>query len=225
MVLVTTNCNRHGHPEFVLEADEAAVPADQLRDLARTVEGMVAAGSAFRPEQTFQVGWMLTLVRRHADGVRLTLAEPDMREMPIRWVGGVTRTLRQMMLQVYMLDSVGLRDEADFPSVQHALLACTHYADADFFLERFAPRGPADTGWFVGCTRADHRHNDPANLRLVSAYEAYLHQRGIQGFAAFPVGSQVVVQRGGIEIARGGAPLKIVERSLLDEWGKRGGRE
>jgi hypothetical protein len=224
MVVATTRCARHGHAEFLLEADEARVPDIYLRNIADTIERMVAGGSAFKSGQTFQVGWMLTLVRPHADGTHLTLAEPDMQVMPIRWVGGVTHTLRQMMLQLFMLDSVGLRHEIDLPTVQHSLIACTHYADTDFFMERGRAGDAADTGWFLGCTRDDHDHNDPASLHRLSLYEALLRQRGIQGLAAFPIGSQIVVRRTGVEFAQNGKPLKIVKDSFLDTWMKNEGR-
>jgi hypothetical protein len=144
--------------------------------------------------------------------------------MPIRWVNGVTHTLRQMMLQLFMLDSVGLRDEIDLPTIRQSLIACTHYADADFFMARDNTGDGTVSGWFVGCTREDHDHNDPANLHRVSLYEAYLRQRAIQGFVAFPAGSQIVAMRQmDLGLARNGRPLEIVPGSFLDAWFKNQG--
>jgi hypothetical protein len=224
MVIATTQCIAYRHPEFVLEADEALVPIVYLRKIADTIEQMVAGGSIFKVDQTFRVGWMMTLVRSHGDGNRLTLAEPDMQTTPIRWVDGITQTLRQMMLQLFMLDSVGLRDEIDLPTIQHSLIACAHYRDADFYMERGEATPAVDTGWFVGCTRGDHDHNAPANLHCISLYEAYLHQRGILAFAAFPVGSQILVTRErGPVISRHGKHIEIVAGSFLDDWFKKGG--
>jgi hypothetical protein len=224
MEIVTAECGRVAHREFVLEADPSHVPEASLRDIGRTLEQMVAGRSVFEPGQTFQIGWMLTLVQPLGDN-RLTLAEPDMRTIPIRWVRGITHTLRQMRLQSSMLDSFGLREEADIPGAQHSLLVCNHYADPEFFMQRTALSGEADTGWFVACTRGGHDHNDPENLRRISMYEAYVNQRAIQPFAVFPFGSQIFVSpEDGLEVWRRGAPLNVMGGSLLDRWFAKEGR-
>jgi hypothetical protein len=219
MRITTTRCKAHNHPEFVLEAD-SQVPDSHLIDLAQTMEEMVAAGSVFRPEQTFEVGWMTTQVARF-DAARLTLLEPDMKAMPIRWVPGVTETLRHKMVHVFTLDSFSLRDEMTMASIRQAMIVCTGYAVAEFFMARSEPRD-RDSGWFVGCLDKDHDHNDPANLRCVSLYEAYLQQPGIQNFPLFPVGTMVVNDREkGLTVLKDDEPLRLVPGSFLDAWLKR----
>jgi hypothetical protein len=223
MIMATAKCAGYRHPEFVLEADTSRVPPSYLEDAAHTIEKMVASGSVFNPGQTFQIGWMITQVQARDDS-RLTLQEPDMHAMPIRWVAGITETLRQMMVQLFALDSVSLRSQMNFPSVRHALLVCSHYDDAGFFMERFPPSetNPADTGWYIGCTRNDHDHNDSQNLRMVSVYEAFLRQPRICGFMAFPSGSQIIMAQGQeLVIRRNGAKLSIVPGSYLAELQKK----
>ena len=228
MVIVTETCRRHGHPEFVLEADEAHVPAIYLENVAQTVQRMVAQGSVFRAGETFQIGWMLTRVESYGSAGnpartdRLTLFEPDMKAMPIRFVPGITETLRQMMLQLFMLDSVSLRAEIDLPTVQQSLVACTRYAEPAFYLSRSEPTDPNDSGWFVGCLADDHDHHQPANLTRVSAYEAFLRQPAIQGFLAFPRESLIAIDpRAGVRIYRGERELQVEAGSFLDAWTKR----
>ncbi len=218
MIISTTKCENFGHPEFVLEADESAVPDIYIRELVETIEHMVADGTVFQVAETFQIGWMLTRVQEKGPRL-LTLEEPDMRSLPIQWIPSVTDTLRQKMLQVFMLDSVELRHEMQIPSIQQSLIACTHYTDCDFFMTRSKSTNERDSGWFVGCREHRHDHNDPGNLRCVSLYEAYLGQRGIQGFVTFPVGATVVVDRkNGVTIFNKGEPLGIVPGSFLDTW-------
>jgi hypothetical protein len=225
MVIVTDTCRQHGHPEFVLEADEAHVPAIYLENIAQTVQRMVAQGSVFRPGETFQIGWMLTRVEPY-DGDRLTLAEPDMKSLPIRFVPGISQTLRQMMLQLFMLDSVSLRAEIDIPTAQQSLIACKDYAGAAFSMNRLAPTDAADSGWFVGCLADGHDHHNPANLTRVSAYEAFLRQPAIQGFLAFPRESLIAIDpRAGVRIYKGERELKAEAGSFLEAWMKRMGAE
>jgi hypothetical protein len=218
MIISTTKCEEFGHPEFVLEADASVVPDIYVRNLVETIECMVKEGSCFRPGETFQIGWMLTRVQ--GQGPRqLTLEEPDMRSMPIQWIPGVTHTLRQKMLQVFMLDSVGLRHQMQIPTIRQSLIACTRYTDGDFFMTRSENNNERDSGWFVGCLDGGHDHNEAGNLRCISLYEAYLGQRGIQGFVTFPVGATVLIDgKQGVTILNGAEPLGIVPGSFLDTW-------
>ena len=190
MDLVTTQCGRYGHAEFLLQAEGPAAEAS-LVELSRGLENMVAGGSKFRPGQSFLVGWMLTQVVQH-DRDLLTLHEPDMQSMPVRLVAGITQTLQSMMVQKFTLESVGLADQMDLPSAQHYLTVCDRFQGQGFFMVRRAPPEPADSGWFLGCLDARHNHRDPAVTTPISVYEAYLSQRFIVGFLGFPSGSMIV---------------------------------
>lgn len=220
MRISTTKCRQFGHPEFELEADDAHVPSIYLTDVIKIIEGIVASGSIFKHGQTFQIGWGLTLVQKC--GEMLSLAEPDMESFPIKWSDGITNTLQQMMLQLFMLDSVGLRQEMDAPSIRHSLVACNHYDEPSFFMSRSQGDGGSDSGWFVGCLNDKHDHQDSDNLTCVSLYEAFLHQRAIEGFVSFPVDSVIEVDRvKGLKVLTGGTELNVLPGSFLDEWFKR----
>jgi hypothetical protein len=222
MRITTNECGQFGHPEFVLEADEAQVPSTYLTDVAQTIEAMVASGSIFKSGQQFQIGWGLTLVE--ASGERLSLTEPDMASFPIKWTKGITNTLRQMMLQLFMLDSVALRQEMDAPSILQSLIACNRYREPNFFISRSQGSGDSDSGWFVGCLNEAHDHQDAANLRCISIYEAFLNQRALEAFASFPVGSVIAIDRdNGIRVFREDSEIDIVPGSFLDEWSRKQG--
>ena len=53
MIIITSKCGGLGHGEFILEADESAVPDLYLRELAETVEHLVAEGSNERDSGWF----------------------------------------------------------------------------------------------------------------------------------------------------------------------------
>ena len=219
MRIATTKCNQFGHPEVVLESDESQVPDVYLKNVVETLETMVASGSVFSPEQLFQIGWGVTLVK--SAGNMLSLVEPDMEAFPFKWTKGITNTLRQMMVQLFMLDSVGLREQMDAPSFCESLVVCNHYNESNFFMSRSEGSGGTDSGWFIGCLNDDHSHDDEGNLKCVSVYEAFLNQRGVQGFASFPVGSMIVVEPGNqIRVYNEDVELDIVSGSFLDEWFK-----
>jgi hypothetical protein len=225
VIIVTETCRQHGHPEFVLEADEAHVPSIYLQSVAQTLQRMVAQGSVFRPGETFQIGWMLTRVESYG-GDRLTLVEPDMKSLPVRFVPGVSETLRQMMLQLFMLDSVSLRAEIDIPTLRQSILACNRYAEPAFYKTSYDTTEPADSGWFVGCLADDHDHQQPANLTRVSRYEAFLRQPAIQGFLAFPRDSLIAIDpRAGVRIYKQERELKVEAGSFMEAWMRRMGTD
>jgi hypothetical protein len=216
MQLVTSQCRRYGHAEFCLQADDS-VPGEYLQHAAQTVEQMVARGSQFRPGQTFQIGWMWTQVMQH-DATYLTLHEPDMRSMPIQWVPGITETLRTMMIQLFTLDSVSLRGQMDAPHVRQFVLACNRFHEPEFRMIRMPAEEAADSGWFLSCADDRHDHQRQANIVTLSVYEAWLSQRYIQGFVAFPVGSMISMDRhSGLQISLHDRPLRIVPGSYLDQ--------
>jgi len=221
MIITTTACDKFGHPEFILEADTSQVPDTYLRDIAKSLEGMVAQGSVFRSGQTFQIGWVQTQVRDH-EGGRLTLVEPDMRAVPVQWVPGITETLRQLMLQIFMLDSVSLRPKLNMPSMTQSLIACSRYTEPSFFMTRTKAIDKTDCGWFIGCLDQHHDHKESANLQRVSLYEAFVQQRGIQGLVSFPVGAMIVVERLSVfAIYLDGKKLAFKDGSFLDQAAKK----
>ena len=216
MDLVTTQCRSYGHPEFLLQAEGPAAEAS-LVEWSRGLESMVAGGSRFRPGQSFLVGWMLTQVVQH-DRDHLTLHEPDMQSMPVRWVPGITQTLQSMMVQKFTLESVGLADRMDLPSAQHYLTVCDGFDGRGFFMARRAGQEPTDSGWFVGCLDPRHNHRDAAITRPVSVYEAYLSQRFIVGFLGFPPGSMIVADpASGVRLTLNNQPLNVLPGSYLDQ--------
>ncbi len=217
MIVSTTRCKDYGHPEFVLEMDDRAVPHQHVSQVIETIEGMVARGSVFTPGETFQIGWMITRVQRYDEG-RLTLFEPDMRTFPMAFVPGVTGTLRQMMLQLSFIDSLAVpRGDMDIPSVCQSAVACKKYPGArSLLLLRGKPHGPRDSGWFIGCLDEDHNHEGKDNLVLVSLYEAFLKQNQIQGWMAFPAETAIALQDGDTpKVFRDGKELGIVTDSFL----------
>jgi hypothetical protein len=217
MEIITARCSEFRHREFILRADETVVRDVYLTNAAQTVEAMVAAGEVFQPDETFQFGWMTAKIV--AEGSNLAFVEPDMQSFPIKWVPGLTETLRTQILQLFMLDSVSLRSEMEIPSIQESLIVCKRYDQSNFFMSRSVHENPTDSGWFVGCMGGRHDHNNPDNLKCISLYEAFLNQRGIQGFVSFPVGSMIVSsKKEGISIAKDGQNLDIVSGSFLDSW-------
>lgn len=218
MIVATHRCADHGHAEFVLQVDPSAVPEQHIEQIIQTLEGMVAHGSVFAPGQTLQVGWMVTQVQRH-DKMRLTLFEPDMRSLPVKYVPGVTETLRQMMLQLFVIDSFGVpRNDMDIPSIRQSVVVCDKYQDASgILLMRGKAQDQSDSGWFIGCLDKDHDHQNTQNLAKIPLYDAFLNRNAIQGWMAFPSGTFIALQgEQPPQVVRDGKELIILPDSFLD---------
>lgn len=216
MHLVTTQCRRYGHQEFLLQAEGPAAET-YLAEWSQGLESMVASGSKFQPGQSFLVGWMLTQVVQH-DRDHLTLHEPDMQSMPVRWVPGITQTLQSTMVQRFTLESVSLSDRMTLPSAQQYLAVCNRFHGQGFFMVRRDPQEATDSGWFVGCLDPRHNHHDSAVTGPMSVYEAFLKQRFIVGFLGFPPGSMIVADpASGLRLTLNNQALNVVPGSYLDQ--------
>ena len=76
-----------------------------------------------------------------------------METFPIKWVPGITHTLRQKMLQVFMLDSVSLRQQMQMPTIVQSLIACTRYTTPNFLMLRSNPSNEKRFGVVCGMSR------------------------------------------------------------------------
>ncbi len=173
MALVrTSTCVRYRHPEFRLTYDPTVVhvEGDVMRFIS-WLEDSVAQGTRYLAGQTCQVGWAVTEVR-HCENGDLSLWEPNMQHMPIVWSECVSYTLAHMRLQKDVVDSILSAEDLSFPYMCESALICTRLGQSEgLLLERSEPSG-ADSGWFCGCRDQDHDHDNPAELRRVSLYEA-----------------------------------------------------
>jgi hypothetical protein len=214
--LRTKTCRRHGHPEFRISYDPAVVVVpEDVKWLLGWLEKTVADGTRYTPGQTCQVGWMVTEVRQHEDG-ELSIWEPDMRHLPIEWADSVSYTLAHLRAQKDVVESVLGADDMTLPSIRQSAIMCTRLGrDEGMVLERVAPSG-ADSGWFCGCSDEDHDHNDVAELRRVSLYEAAVrHAPQIVPYLALPAGVLVGIEAGKPVVFRDGKSLAFRSGSYL----------
>jgi hypothetical protein len=213
-VLRTTTCALHGHPEFRIAYDPAVVIADDVKWLLGWLEGSVAGGARYAAGQTCQIGWAITQVRH--DGDDLTICEPDMRHLPIAWSESVSCTLVHLRAQKDVVESVLGPGDLSFPSMRESAVICNRVGRGeDLVMERVEPAG-ADSGWFFGCREVGHDHNDAAELRRVSLYEAVVgHAPQTVPYLALPPGILVGVGPGAPAMFHQGEPLYPRPRSYL----------
>jgi hypothetical protein len=188
MIARTTGCFRYAHPEFSVSYDPSVVIQPDVDWLVRTLETAVASGQRFEDGQLFQVGWIVTLIRRNADAT-LSLLEPRPHVSPIQWQESVDLTLVHCRLQKDVADSVGLLDSISFPSLRLGCIACTRYGSAEgLLLDRTSTTSADDSGWYLGCDDETHDHQDPSNLLCVSLWEAVVKDGRAIPYLALPPG-------------------------------------
>jgi hypothetical protein len=166
----TTFGAEYGHPEFLLEYNEEQVSATALALLERKLTTAVRAGVEIKEDGFLPVGIMICRTRFEAG--RWVLLEPDMVSTPMQFVRSVTTTALFLAQQESVLGSLGRRRGvvADSPLMLDSALICTEIDHGLGVLER-QKSNLRDTGWFVGCDRIGHDHNDPNSLLRVSVYD------------------------------------------------------
>ena len=169
--LRTNSCRRFGHPEFRLWFDTEGTIVSDVHWLLETLEALVALGHRHADGESFQVGWIVCLLRETAES-ELSLLEPDMGHLPVQWRDSVTHTLLHLRLQRDTFASYFSSADPSFPSMVESRLVCSRLdATTMPMLSRFDPAGH-DSGWWFGCADPAHDHNDPGELRRVSLFEA-----------------------------------------------------
>ena len=219
-IVETTQCSGYDHPEFRFAVDTRQLIDVDVQFLRTTLEGWVAAGERFAAGETIQLGSGVLMIRANGDGT-LSLLEPDFASMPIQWRDSVTTTLGHFRLQKDTLESFFDPGQLAFPSVRHSCVACTRLdATANLVMERSEWSAPS-TGWFIGCSDESHDHNSPAELELVSIYEALLRNSAALPYLAFPLGT--LLQTGAPPfVFFGGKPLAARPGSFVADALARG---
>jgi hypothetical protein len=181
----TTGCTRHGHPEFSLQLARTVVPGVE-RMLVSYLEGEVARGKRFEPDQTIQLGWSTLRVIDRRDGT-LGLEE---RSDPETWVETVDRTLHQTWYQKEVASSLGLSERLAFPRQDQAAMVseCTLRASA-WLLTRLDAGDESFSGWSIACAE-DHDHGNRAFPPLLALATRLPF---VTQFLALPTGIAVLV--------------------------------
>jgi len=188
----TTECTRHGHVEFTIQY-ENPMPESIVNWLIKFLEGDVAAGAAYKADETLQVGWMICKLLSRSDET-LGICEPDFKAMPVNWTESVTRTLFHLFTQKSVAESVDM--DFQFPSYLNTGIVCTDlYSGTGFLMSRDEPskNNENDSGWFFGCRNRDHNHNSADTLRLTTLYECAVRKPSIIQYLALPVRTTVAV--------------------------------
>lgn len=216
-IVRTTECQRQRHPEFRLSFDSTQVVDPDVMWLLGFLTKNVASGIQYKPDQLFQIGWMILKVHSNEEGT-LSLFEPDFEDLPIRFIDSVTQTLVHLRLQKSVLESVAMEDSVTFPSLLQSALTCTRSKDrADFLMERFESSAN-DSGWYLGCLDNDHDHNDPTNLKRLSLYELACGRPACVPFVALPPQSVVEAKANDFGLRFKGQSLVARENSFLKRY-------
>jgi hypothetical protein len=212
----TSRCHLSAHPEILVSYAESGVIPDDVDNLIRTLEAMVATGSVFAPGETIQVGWLYDQFREQGQGV-LTLYEPDLKAFPVSWVPGITNTLVTKRLQLDVADSFGLREQAEFTTFRHSCLICSQFrAGIDFLMSRVSPEN-AISGWFIGCLDERHDHNSTNHLLCLSTYELITRVSSSPlSYLALPPDVVVEVKNELPRVALSDKPLEIARGSFVE---------
>ncbi|MGW0179860.1 immunity protein Imm33 domain-containing protein [Nocardia sp. NPDC003345] len=202
-----------GQAEFTLEYRPDPVYGPGVEWLAAGLEESIREGSRYPVGETVGIGWLDCYVMDRGDGT-LGLCEPDFTQVPMGLVAGTDRALEQLWFQREVAGSLGLGPELDFPNDRQYAMTCEAFGATDSVLMQRYPHGETESGWFIGCTGAVHRHTD-ATLRAATLYELAVVRPAIIGYLALPAGCSVVLSGGRPEIARGSTRLPSREGSLL----------
>ncbi len=216
----SSGCARHGHPEVTVTFAEPPLIPDGERLILGHVEAAVARGARFLPGETTAIGGHLVRFKAREDGT-LGVEEPEPAPKEA-WIEAVDRTVREVTLQKFVNESVGL--ELAFPPPRASLLVSRCAQGADAVTLTRADAGSAArglSGWGLTCAEA-HPHPEPFVLPLLalSALEP-----GLVPFLALPPGTVAQVSSGPAHVTFRGQAREPLEGSFLARRNERAARK
>ena len=193
MDYVTDRCSQFGHPEFVVSiSDKAKLDP---RWLLEFFENAVASGQKFLPQQTVQIGWMVT--KLFADeSRRLVIWEPIFRSVPIEWTKGVNNTIQHLLIQKSVASELHVGPL--FPSLLQAASVAPNLLLSDGAQELTLVRERPEknySGWQI-----QQRPQQKMEPRLISLFELGCRLPRIIPFLALPSGAAAVLSRDRIRL-------------------------
>ncbi|PCJ18635.1 MAG: hypothetical protein COB04_06905 [Gammaproteobacteria bacterium] len=214
----TTTCSEHNHPEFALSFDEELVLEEDVAWLLSSLQDLVAGGQTFTPGDSFQIGWLPTLIQERDDGL-LTIHEPDMKSIPVAHLPTVTFALLHIRWQKEVADSFDLDPDLQYPSARQSVLICDRLGQQPGFAMHRRAALPPNSGWIICCSDDTHDHKTEP-LKAVSLYELVI---GINAkslpFLALPEESQVLIEDQSICLNVEGLSQSLQKDSFLKSVG------
>ncbi len=185
----TKDVSHPGQQDIVINlSDESGIKPDWLLNF---FEQSIKAGARFRPDETIQIGWMLTILKETKNG-DLEVWEPQFDSMPIKWTRGVNNTIRHLILQKSVPELLGC--EPNFPSLQQAGITSQMFLDKpdEFIMSR--EMAGDDSGWAFRDAHEEITKETPCEYK--SLYELSLFCMQIIPFLALPDGTKVTKRHG-----------------------------
>lgn len=196
------------HPEILIwVGNEGVFSPDWLIEFFKS---QVMSGGIFQPDETVQIGWQLIKMVSDSKG-NLEVWEPSPDHVPIEWIRGATRTLRELMIQRAVCSIISV--EPVFPNLIESGVIPEPFQghESDFYMERDAAQG-SDSGWLLWEPQVER-----SGSRHCSLFEMALKQPRIIPFLALPPGVHVAWVHSLIEITFGETTVSSNSNEFLQQ--------
>lgn len=218
IVIETSGCARHGHPEFRIRYDDTLVGDRDLKYLVERLEAAVAEGTRFDEQpESLRIGWIANRVLPNDLG-SLTIQEPDMTHTPEWWIDSVNHSLIHRRIQRGVCSSVVGGDRVSFPSSRQLATVCENFGESDLVVMIRGEPDATHSGWTFGCGDPDHACGEPSCSVHVSLFEVVVgYEPKVMPYLALPAGVTVELRLEGPVVTLDGEPLSYRPGSMLDK--------
>jgi hypothetical protein len=214
-IIKTTKCENFNHPEFEICYDSDLIIKPDVEWLIEFLENQVRLGEVFEDNDTIQIGWMLSLLKRNNKGI-FEILEPDMQSLPIQWIKSVNTTLRHLRLQKDTAESLKLDHMIEFANIRSSAIVGKYFETSKtIVMERTVEEGN-DSGWFIGSAEHDIDYNDQKNLSQISLYELGCQRPDIVMYLALPPNINIIAGENLLEVKFQGEKIFPYPQSFLD---------
>jgi len=196
-------------PDLALERDARELFARLEQDFRSTAP--LDSGSHF------EHGWLTLRLHRHSENI-LSVQEPDLSGLPVRYVDSVTNALRHLAWQRACAATIGFKGVLAHPTMSDVAVLCPRLGRSRNFIMERGITTPNDSGWIIGCSDTAHDHKHGSDLSRATLYEIVTGFRPeIAAFLALPAGAKILNGPHGLWVSLDGRSHQIPRGSLLDQ--------
>ncbi|WP_028301900.1 immunity protein Imm33 domain-containing protein [Oceanospirillum beijerinckii] len=206
----TNKLHQYNHPEFQFSYDEKSIPQQDIDWFSRYLEDQVKNGATFKDGETIQLGCMILKIDLIKNNY-LKLSEPNMKEIPIKFIDSISNSIKIIRQQQDTINSI-TKINIDFSSIRESIIVSDSFNSANNFYMNKEEKEAHRSGWFFRDI-----NNAEENYREISICEFIINRPDLAKYLAMPVGIGILSRDNDIiRVIKDEVEQDIIPGSFLD---------
>lgn len=191
-----------GHLEMRIKYGSGVGVEDTSKVLTYISDYLLTSGQRIQHNETMRYGWSTLRFNANSEIGMLTIEELEKPLDPYanEYIEGVARSVAILNQQDATVARNGIIGQGHHPHRTEMAVICRHIRPDStvMVLDRIKTSAVDDSGWFIGCGRSDHNHNDPNELARIHLVYIVESRPNLLMYMAMPDETRVVLDRNSV---------------------------